>query len=184
MDVDDLRTFVEVADAGGVSAASRRLNLAKSIVSRRLLRLEAELGTPLFDRGGRLTLNDAGRLFRDHVERALGELDAGRRAVAEATAEGAGTVRLASETFLTLTAPLAAFKRAHPAVEVELNWSPAEDMARRLRAQEVDLCVASQPIPPNGLASTRLFDEPVGVGMATSHPLARRDRVRRRIRPS
>ena len=50
MDVDDLRTFVEVADAGGVSAASRRLNLAKSIVSRRLLRLEAELGTQLLAR--------------------------------------------------------------------------------------------------------------------------------------
>ena len=44
MEVEDLQTFVEVADAGGVSAAARRLGVAKSIVSRRLIRLEADVG--------------------------------------------------------------------------------------------------------------------------------------------
>ncbi|HAE03716.1 MAG TPA: LysR family transcriptional regulator, partial [Rhodospirillaceae bacterium] len=38
MEMDDLEMFVEVADAGGVSAAARRLGLSKSIVSRRLFR--------------------------------------------------------------------------------------------------------------------------------------------------
>ncbi len=40
MDIEELRTFVEVADAGGVSAVAIRLGVSKSIVSRRLLRLE------------------------------------------------------------------------------------------------------------------------------------------------
>jgi DNA-binding transcriptional LysR family regulator len=177
MELNSLRQFLVVARLQHLSRAADELRVAQPSLSRTVARLEAELGTPLFDRGGRLTLNDAGRLFREHVERALGELDAGRRAVAEATAEGAGTVRLASETFMTLTGPLAVFKRAHPAVEVELNWSPAEDMARRLRTQEVDLCVASQPIEVNGLASTRLFDEPVGVGVPIDHPFAGRAAV-------
>jgi DNA-binding transcriptional LysR family regulator len=44
MDIEDLQTFVAVADAGGVSAAARRLGVSKSIVSRRLFRIEAELG--------------------------------------------------------------------------------------------------------------------------------------------
>ena len=44
MDLEDLRIFVEVADAGGVSSAARRLGVSKSIVSRRLFRLEADLG--------------------------------------------------------------------------------------------------------------------------------------------
>ncbi|MGA5761676.1 LysR family transcriptional regulator substrate-binding protein [Nonomuraea bangladeshensis] len=121
--------------------------------------------------------NEAGKLFRDHVERSLGELEAGRRAVAEATSEGLGTVRLASETFLTLTGPLAAYKRARPSVEIELHWSPAEDMARHLRAQDVDLCIASQPIHAEGLASVKLFDEAVGVATPLDHPLARRTSV-------
>ena len=53
MDIDDLRTFVEVADAGGVSPAARRLGVSKSIVSRRLSRLEAELGVQLLARSTR-----------------------------------------------------------------------------------------------------------------------------------
>lgn len=50
MEIDDLRTFVEVADAGGVNSAARRLGVAKSIVSRRVLRLEEELGVQLLTR--------------------------------------------------------------------------------------------------------------------------------------
>lgn len=177
MDLNSLRQFLVVARLEHLSRAADELHIAQPSLSRTIARLESELGTPLFDRSGRLRLNDAGRLFRDHVERALGELEAGRRAVAEATSEGMGTVRLASETFLTLTGPLAAYKRAHPSVEIELHWSLAEDMARRLRAQDVDLCVASQPIHAEGLESMRLFDEAVGVGIPLDHPLAGRASV-------
>jgi DNA-binding transcriptional LysR family regulator len=177
MELNSLNQFLVVARLEHLSRAADELHIAQPSLSRTIARLESELGAALFDRSGRLRLNDTGKLFRDHVERALGELDAGRRAVAEATSEGLGTVRLASETFLTLTGPLAAYKRAHPAIEIELHWSPAEDMARRLRAQDVDLCVASQPIHADGLASMQLFDEAVGVGMPLDHPLAGRTSV-------
>ncbi|MGI5153988.1 LysR family transcriptional regulator [Microbispora sp. CA-102843] len=177
VELNSLKQFLVVARLEHLSRAADELHIAQPSLSRTIARLESELGTPLFDRTGRLRLNDAGKLFRDHVERSLGELEAGRRAVAEATSEGIGTVRLASETFLTLTGPLAAYKRAHPSIEIELHWSPAEDMARRLRAQDVDLCVASQPINAEGLESTQLFEEAVGVGMPLDHPLAGRTSV-------
>ncbi|MFJ9852783.1 LysR family transcriptional regulator [Streptomyces sp. NPDC101150] len=177
VELNSLRQFLAVARLEHLSRAADELHIAQPSLSRTIARLESELGAPLFDRSSRLRLNDAGKLFRDHVERALGELQAGQRAVAEATSDGLGTVRLASETFLTLTGPLAAFKRAHPAVEIELQWSPAEDMARRLRGRDVDLCVASQPIRAEGLETVQLFDEPVGVGMPADHPLAGRTSV-------
>ncbi|WP_433256709.1 LysR family transcriptional regulator [Streptosporangium sp. CA-135522] len=177
MELNSLKQFLVVARLEHLSRAADELHIAQPSLSRTIARLESELGTPLFDRSGRLRLNDAGKLFRDHVERSLGELEAGRRAVAEATGEGPGTVRLASETFLTLTGPLAAYKRAHPSIEIELHWSLAEDMARRLRAQDVDLCVASQPIHAEGLESMQLFDEAVGVGTPLDHPLAGRKSV-------
>ena len=173
MDLNALKQFLVVARLEHLSRAADELRIAQPSLSRTIARLESELGAPLFDRAGRLRLNDAGRLFRDHVERSLGELDAGRRAVAQ----GLGSVRLASETFLTLTGPLAAFKRVHPSVEVELQWSPADDMSRRLRAQEVDLCVASQPIHAEGLESVQLFEEAVGVAVPLGHPLADRTSV-------
>ena len=50
MDIEDLQTFVAVADAGGVSPGARRLGVSKSIVSRRLFRLEEQLGVQLLAR--------------------------------------------------------------------------------------------------------------------------------------
>ncbi|MEU3839342.1 LysR substrate-binding domain-containing protein [Streptomyces sp. NPDC028635] len=177
MELNSLRQFLVVARLEHLSRAAEELRIAQPSLSRTIARLESEVGAPLFDRSNRLRLNDAGTVFRDHVERALGELRAGQRAVAEATREGLGTVRLASETFLTLTGPLAAYKRSHPSVELDLQWSPVEDMARRLRAQQVDLCVASQPVQAEGLQSMQLFDEAVGVSTPIDHPLAARTSV-------
>jgi DNA-binding transcriptional LysR family regulator len=176
VDLGTLRQFLVVARLEHLSRAAEELRVAQPSLSRTIARLENELGTPLFDRAGRLRLNDAGKLFRGYVERALGELDAGRRAIADA--EGFGTVRLASETFLTLTRPLAAFKRAHPDVEVALHQLSADAMARALRAHEIDLCVASQPIPDEGLAGVQLLDEPVLVATPLGHRLADRTSVR------
>ncbi|MBT2440194.1 LysR family transcriptional regulator [Streptomyces sp. ISL-36] len=177
MDLNMLTQFLAVARLEHLSRAADELRVAQPSLSRTIARLENELGTPLFDRAGRLRLNDAGKLFRGYVERSLGELDAGRRAVAEATTEGFGTVRLASETFLTLTGPLTAYKRAHPSAEVELHQMAAEEMARRLRAQDIDLCVASQPIPTEGLEGFQLLDEAVWVATPPDHPLAGRTTV-------
>ena len=82
MDIEDLRTFVEVADSGGVSPAARRLGVAKSIVSRRLLRLEAELGVQLLARTTRgSALTEAGVTFRDHAARVCSEIDVARETI-------------------------------------------------------------------------------------------------------
>lgn len=177
MDLHALGQFVVVARLEHLSRAAEELHVAQPSLSRTIARLESELGTPLFDRVGRLRLNEAGKVFLRYVERSLGELDAGRRAVAALTDGESGTVRLASETFLTLTGPLGAFKRAHPSVEVELHQMGAEEMARGLRTQEVDLCVASQPYPPEGLETVRLLDEEVWVVAPLGHPLAGRASV-------
>ncbi|WP_026412559.1 LysR family transcriptional regulator [Actinomadura oligospora] len=177
MDLNALRQFLVVARLEHLSRAAEELRVAQPSLSRTIARLEGELGTPLFDRAGRLRLNDAGKLFRGYVERSLGELEAGRRAVAEAGDGGFGSVRLGSETFLTFTGPLAAFKRAHPDVEVELHQMPAAEMARGLLAQDLDLCVASQPIPGDGLESVRLLEEKVWLVTPLDHPLAGRTSV-------
>src|SRR5258708_30540674 len=76
MDIEDLRTFVDVADAGGVSSAARRLGVSKSIVSRRLFRLEAELGVQLLARTTRgAALTEAGVTFREHSARVCADTD-------------------------------------------------------------------------------------------------------------
>src|SRR5215813_5838649 len=82
MDLEDLRTFVEVADAGGVSLGARRLGISKSIVSRRLARLEEALGVQLLSRTTRgAALTEAGASFREHAVRVTAEIEAAQEAI-------------------------------------------------------------------------------------------------------
>ncbi|MEU6860723.1 LysR family transcriptional regulator [Glycomyces sp. NPDC046736] len=177
MELHSLRQFLAVARLEHLSRAAEELRVAQPSLSRTIARLEAELGAPLFDRSGRLQLNDTGRVFRDHVERALGELEAGRRAVAVAASGGVGSVRLASETFLPLTGPLAAFKAAHPEVEVLLRQLAPAEMRRALDAQEVDLCLASQPVGTASSAQAVVRVEPVWLATPPDHRYAGADRI-------
>jgi DNA-binding transcriptional LysR family regulator len=125
-DFDDLATFVEVADAGGVTAGARRLGLPKSIVSRRLKRLERALGAELLTRTTRgAALTEAGVTFRHHAARAVAEIDAARDAVLP---EGdlSGRLRVAAPLTLGPThfAPaLALFAERHPRLQVHTSYS-------------------------------------------------------------
>jgi DNA-binding transcriptional LysR family regulator len=126
LDLEDLQTFVEVADAGGVSRAARRLGVSKSIISRRLVRLEAELGIQLLVRTTRgAALTEAGVTFRDHAARVCAEIDLARETILP---EGdlRGRLRIAAPLSFGSThlAPvLAQFARRHPRLHVHTSYS-------------------------------------------------------------
>ena len=126
MDIEELRTFVEVADAGGVSPAARRLGVAKSIVSRRLGRLEAELGVQLLARTTRgAALTEAGTTLRNHAARACAEIDAAREAILP-TDDLRGRLRIAAPLSFGPThfAPVfAELARRHPRLHVHTAYS-------------------------------------------------------------
>lgn len=126
MDIEDLRTFVEVADAGGVSAAARRLGVSKSIVSRRLFRLEGELGVQLLARTTRgAALTEAGIAFRDHAARVGAEIDAARETI-QPTGDLTGRLRVAMPLTFgpTHLAPvLAELACRHPRLHIHSSYS-------------------------------------------------------------
>ncbi|MCS4245147.1 DNA-binding transcriptional LysR family regulator [Rhizobium sp. BIGb0125] len=126
MDIEDLQTFVAVADAGGVSAAARRLGLSKSIVSRRLFRIEAELGVQLLARTTRgAALTEAGVTFRDHAARASAEIDTARETI-HPTGQLHGRLRVAMPLTFGPThfAPvLAEMARLHPQLHIHTSYS-------------------------------------------------------------
>jgi DNA-binding transcriptional LysR family regulator len=126
LDIEELRTFVEVADAGGVSPAARRLGVSKSIVSRRLGRLEAELGMQLLARTTRgAALTEAGTLFREHAARACAEIDQARETLLP---EGdlRGRLRIAAPLSFGPThfaSVFAEMARRHPLLHVHTCYS-------------------------------------------------------------
>jgi len=126
LDIEDLQTFVEVADAGGVSAAARRLGVSKSIVSRRLFRLEADLGAQLLARTTRgAALTEAGVTFREHAARICAEIDMARETILPA-GDLRGSLRIAAPLSFGTThlAPvLAELARRHPLLHVHTCYS-------------------------------------------------------------
>lgn len=174
MDLNALRQFLVVAQHEHLSRAARELRVAQPALSRTIGRLEAQLGAELFDRRDRMRLNAAGSIFRAHVQRALGELDAGARAVAEAQSQGAGRVAVASESLFTLMNALGAFKHASPQVEITLSQGSADDLVQSLRARDADLALLSQPVRGGELRVHELLREPVHLAVPVGHPLAGR----------
>lgn len=126
MDIEGLRTFVEVADAGGVSAAARRLGVSKSIVSRQLAQLEAELGVQLLARNTRgAALTEAGLTFRDHAARVCAEIDVAREAILPA-GDLRGRLRVAVPLTFGPTHfahVLAKMARLHPQLHIHTSYS-------------------------------------------------------------
>jgi len=126
MDTEDLRTFVDVADAGGVSSAARRLGVSKSIVSRRLFRLEAELGVQLLARTTRgAALTEAGVTFREHAARVCAEIDTALETIMPA-GDLRGRLRIAAPLSLgpTHLAPVfAEIARRHPLLHVQASYT-------------------------------------------------------------
>ena len=82
MDVDEIRTFLAIAETGGFSRAAQRLHRSQPAISRRIGLLEQELGAPLFERiRGRVRLTDAGHAFLPHAEATMAALKDGQDAV-------------------------------------------------------------------------------------------------------
>lgn len=127
LDLNDFRYFVRIVECGGVTAASRNLNVPKSTISHRLQQLETTLGVRLINRTSRsLSMTDAGELFYRHAVTTLEHADRAESAVRERLVEPSGTIRFttAVATSLFVIRPiLPEFIRRHPKISVILHTS-------------------------------------------------------------
>ncbi|MGO7908281.1 LysR family transcriptional regulator [Rhizobium leguminosarum] len=126
MEIEDLRIFAEVADAGGVSSAALRLGISKSMVSRRITQLEAELGAQLLARTTRgIALTEAGATFREYATRITADLDVARETILPA-GELRGRMRVAAPLSFGPThfAPvLSQMARRHPQLQIQSSYT-------------------------------------------------------------
>lgn len=156
MDIEELQTFIEIADAGGVSTAARRLGVSKSIVSRRLLRLETELGVQLLSRSTRgAALTEAGATFRDYAVKACAEIDVARETILP---EGdlRGRLRIAAPLSFGPThfAPLLAeMAKRHPLLHIYTCYS---DRAVDLIAEGYDCAIRLGYLPDSNQSAIRV----------------------------
>jgi DNA-binding transcriptional LysR family regulator len=131
MNTDHLRLFSVIARHRSLSRAAAELDLGQATVSDRLRQLEAEVGTPLFERQGRgVALTAAGEAFQAYAERALDVLRQGTESARAASTGQRGHVTMAvtvtSGAYLFAPA-LVAFQQSHPGVEVRVRSVHSSD---------------------------------------------------------
>ena len=152
-----VEAFARVAEAGSFSEAARRLRVSKSVVSRQVSALEAELGVRLFQRTTRsLTLTEAGQGYFGQISRILTDLEDADASVSRLQAAPRGCLRVSAPMsfgFLHLDPAIPDFLARFPEVNVEFAMS---DRFVDLVEEGFDLAVRIGRLGDSSLIARRL----------------------------
>jgi DNA-binding transcriptional LysR family regulator len=167
MDLKDLQSFVVVAEAHGFRAAAQRMDVEQSALSRRVSKLEDELGVSLFERHrGGVRLTRAGECLREDVRQVLASLDA---ALSRARAAGVGKngrLRLGVGATLfggQLQKLIHHWREQHPGVELSIFEASPQDHAAAIIGRELDVAIVAGSDWAVGCELEELWHDPVTV---------------------
>ncbi|RZL10920.1 MAG: LysR family transcriptional regulator [Rubrivivax sp.] len=177
-----LRYVDEVARVGSIRQAAERLHVAPSAVNRRILDLEEELGTLIFERLPRgMRLTTAGELFVRYIRGRTAELDEVRSQIEELKGLRRGRVSLVASQALAptlLPAVVATFRESHSLAAYGVRIGDHLQALEDLRAYQADLALVFNLSPEPDIESLAAFDQHLVAVMHRSHPLATRPGVR------
>jgi DNA-binding transcriptional LysR family regulator len=160
--LSDVEVFLSVIEHGSFSAAAVVLSTTASVLSRAISRLETRLGAQLLRRSTRsLSLTDAGRRYAEEVRGAFAQIEQAERTIRSTTVQLSGKVRMSVPTSYgrqRLPALLAAYARAYPLVELEVDIS---NRNVDLVAEGFDLAIRSGPIPSSSMVARPLEVSPL-----------------------
>jgi len=143
LDLDLLRTFVAIVDAGGFTSAAQQVHRTQSAVSMQVRRLETALDQTLFQREGRgVQLTPEGEALLGYARRLLKLHDEALAVLSRPNLSG--LVRLGTpDDYVGRFLPdiLVRFARAFPRVQVEVHCEPSVNLRRRLAEDRLDLAL-------------------------------------------
>ncbi|BDM69842.1 LysR family transcriptional regulator [Streptomyces nigrescens] len=175
MDLEAVRTFVAVAEAGQFQKAAADLSITQQAVSKRIAALERTLGVRLFTRaprGAELTID--GQAFLPHASELL---RVSERAVASVLP---GRRPLRVDVIASRVAPsglMRGFHRAHPEIELDVMMLfDVEAAVAAIRSGAIDASFRAVAMPgrplPEDIESVRVLDEPLQLLTGPAHALA------------
>jgi DNA-binding transcriptional LysR family regulator len=179
-----LRQFLVVAQEGSLTAAAQRLALTQPALSKSIARLEAELGTPLFERLPRgVSLTVYGKALLPHAQRIDAECRLADRELRSLGNGLTGRLRVGAGVLFGATFVSSAIARIYkyfPSVSFTLHSGAPEENFARLLADGVDLMFGLLPAPemiPPFLARQPMMEIRQRVIAGATHPLARHRNV-------
>lgn len=145
-----LRVFWEIAQAGGLTAAARRINVAPSTLSVQLKELEQRIGSPLFTRENKkLSLTETGRLVRDHCDVIFRTANELTRSLGHKSSNRPLSIRIGSTATLSRNFQLEFLKPLleRMDIEIELRSASLADLLAGLRDHTIDIVLSNMPAP-------------------------------------
>jgi DNA-binding transcriptional LysR family regulator len=175
MDLMDLRYLSAAVEAGSLSDAAESLRVKTSTVSRRIVRLEDELGVTLLERGAfGVRLTEAGRRVMAPVRRALDDIDNVRQVGKSSGAGMAGHVRLGIRmppVGETLRALLASWHDRHPDVNLTLHELNDHQISAALADRSLDVALVTTHALRRGASSIPVYRERLVAALPYGHHL-------------
>ena len=178
MNIRVLKTFCDVVDTGSFSKAARLNNVTQSAVSQQLAKLEEELDVALLRRGGSLAVaTDPGKVLyngaRDIVrryEKMLGEVRSAKDTVHGVLRVGT----IYSVGFYLLNPYIREFLRAHPDVDLRIEYAKWSSITAAVLSGELDLGMVAYPEKRRAIEVLPLGREELAMVCSPEHPLAAR----------
>jgi len=184
VNLEQLRSFVEVARFGNFTRAAEELYLAQPSLSRQIAALEQDLGAELFHRArGGSTLTVAGESLLPLARRMLADAESVRRELAELAGLERGRVRLGATPTLCISLVaevLSVFHAAHPGIELHLSEHGSRHLLDQLGSGELDLALittSDASTPERFTVTPLLVEELVVVSSAGAAPVTARDAI-------
>ena len=179
--LDQLNYIDIVARTGSIRRAAERLNITSTALNRRILALEEELGSPIFERLPHgVRLNVAGELLIQHIRRTMADLNKLSSQIADLSGVRRGQVSIAANSEIIagfLPRQVAQYRQQFKGVSFEILRRAPEQALRAINEFEADLAFIFAPIPPQDVQLLASVDLDVVVGMHPSHPLAEKQQL-------
>lgn len=175
-----IRYLLAVAEHHSFTRAAESLHVSQPTLSQQIMQLEAALHVQLVDRSGRVVrLTDAGEVYLRHARRALGELDAGQRAIHDVQDLSRGSLRLGMTPITEyMTTPLLDnFNARNPGILVSAMEMSQDDIEAGVAEDKIDVGIAftnrlSSEARSNEIETHILFIETLSLAVGNAHPLA------------
>jgi LysR family transcriptional regulator, hydrogen peroxide-inducible genes activator len=182
MEIHQLRYFCAVVQHGTFTRASRAQRVTQPSLSQQILKLEAELGAPLFDRMPRAAkLTVFGNAFLPKAERILRELEDAKSEMLELTGEEKGSVVLGVIPTIAgylLPQILSSFASQYPLIRIHVIEEITPLILERLHDGSADMAIVALPVPGAELETTGLFTERFFAALPEAHPRAKQKSIR------
>jgi len=158
-----MESFVASVKQGGLGAAAQALGISRTIVSRNIQALEAQLGVRLMNRTTRsLSLTDAGQRYFHLCDEILGRIDEMDEQISAEAAEARGELTVLAPKWMQAAATrlVVAFAKAHPEIRPRLILGGMAQTAYGFLEQGCEVALHTRQIPDSRIIARRIADIP------------------------